>query len=260
MKIQYIVIFMVILLIICNSAPSNKNIENMENNLYPRILHLVLYSEDPNYDAMYRVTREYYKRFNNVTTIYYKFSDRKEVHIEQDMMYIPGNETYIPGILEKTVKAMKKIQHETSYQYIVRSNISTLINFNLLSQYLVNNSFEYGGGLINNLDWDYYNKEGIVDSNYIDCKYVSGTAIIMRWDFFQQFMNHVDSIDYRAIDDVAIGLLIKKFFPNITPYHIDSFIYVNKKKDIKPNIIFYRNRTNNRKNDVNMIKSIININ
>ena len=45
------------------------------------------------------------------------------------MIYIKGEETFIPGILEKTLLAIKISSKNFTYDYIVRTNISTLVNY-----------------------------------------------------------------------------------------------------------------------------------
>ena len=91
-----------ILLFIFLSIYLIKTYENMTNNY--DILHLVLYSDEDYYNKMYEITRKYYKKFNNVKTIYYKFSSSIEDNykLEDDILLIKGNESYIPGVLDKT--------------------------------------------------------------------------------------------------------------------------------------------------------------
>lgn len=45
-------------------------------------------------------------------------------------------ESFTPGIITKTMNAMKYINHKYSYDYVVRTNVSTVINIkNMLDEY-----------------------------------------------------------------------------------------------------------------------------
>ena len=75
------------------------------------IINLVLYSNDNEYEKMYDLTKKYYSKFTNVKTIYYSFDENiiHEYELNDDILRIKGKETYIPGILEKTINAFKYI-------------------------------------------------------------------------------------------------------------------------------------------------------
>jgi hypothetical protein len=227
------------------------------------IINLVLYSNNNEYDEMYKLTRKFYKKFKNVITIYYKFNEnnKEEYELNDDILNIKGKETFIPGILDKTIKAFKYIYNNYKFDYIVRSNISTIINFDLLTNYLENNKFDYGGGLkmiVHSIEKTY----GVVDKTYFGKEYASGTSIIVSKEMTGKIINNQNKINYTVIDDVAFGILInenKKFIPK------DFFMMVsnyNNQNDLineikNKNYIFYRNRQNDRKKDLIQIKTII---
>ena len=109
-----------------------------------KYVNLVLYSEDREYDKMKEITEVYYDKFENVKTIYYKFDDKinDEYKMEGNLLKIKGKETYVPGILEKTIKSMEYVAND-QYDYLVRSNISTIVNFKLLDEELIKTPIEY---------------------------------------------------------------------------------------------------------------------
>ena len=257
----YILLYIIIciLLYIFLNSP---HIEHYTEQPVIRILHLVLYSSSIEYDKMYLLTRDYYKKFNNLITIYYTFSPKYNIiTLIDDILYIPGNETYLPGILDKTIKAFLYCDLHYQYDYIVRSNISTIINFNLLFNKLNKINIAYGGGLINQLKWLDI-ASGINDNKYFGTKYASGTAIVFSNTMMKHFLLKKDKINYDIIDDVSIGILIKEQFPDITPISLDNFLFVSEDiQDINlyiNNIIFYRNRCKDRKKDIKHMKHIIN--
>ncbi len=236
--------------------------ENIQNNKNITILHLVLYSNTLEYENMYLLTSAYYKKFNNVITIYYTFSPKYNIiTLIDDILYIPGNETYLPGILDKTIKAFLYIDSHYQYDYIVRSNISTIINFNLLINKLNKINIEYGGGIINKLKkLDKFN--GINNTTYFGTKYISGTTIIFSNKMIKKILLNKDKINYNIIDDASIGIFIKEEFPDIVPIEINDFLFIEEDiQDINlylDNIIFYRNRCIDRKKDIDHMKIIIN--
>jgi hypothetical protein len=212
-----------------------------------KILHLVLYSRNIHYDMMKTITEQYYKKFNNVDTYYYLFDNELD-GIYNNIVYIKGNDTFVPGILTKTIKAFEKFNEFENYDYVIRSNISTLVNFTLLSNYLKNNIVMYGGGLIFDLQWCDYSC-GITDKTYWGTHFVSGTCIILNRETACNILKNLHLLNYNIIDDVAIGVLLKNLNINIT--NIGQFIYCNKHFcNISNNIIFYRNKNIDRNDDI----------
>jgi hypothetical protein len=232
------------------------------------IINLVLYSNNDEYDEMYRLTRDYYKKFNNVTTIYYKFNENniEEYELNDDILNIKGTETYIPGILDKTIKAFKFVNDNYKFDYIVRSNISTITDFNLLCKELEVNPIEYGGKKL--ILWKTDVPAGIIDATYFGTDYAAGTSIIVSKNTVNEIINNKDKIIYNIIDDVSIAVLIDKelnyikknyihedhyiFIPNLNGNSTELITLIKNK-----NYIFYRNRQDDRKIDLSQMRIII---
>lgn len=226
--------------------------EESYENTKIRILHLVLYSNDKHYDCMQKITCKYYNRFPNVTTIYYKYNPilTTNYSLNTNILEIKGNETYIPGILDKTLDAIKYFKND-NYDYIVRSNISTIINFNLLNDNL-NNIF-YGGGLLNSLNEQLKNTNITPKPNSM---YVSGTAIIFSNECVKLLLSNESLLNKTLVDDLAIGLLFHDL--DIIPTCINNFIFVDDVNNIDTSKnIFYRNRSNDRNKDCENMDAII---
>ena len=82
---------------------------------------------------------------------------------------------YVPGILKKTLLAFKYLNN-IDYDYLIRSNISTIIDFNRLISYLDKNPIDYyGAGKLVNLQWT---GGGMLDSTWRGTLFASGTSII----------------------------------------------------------------------------------
>lgn len=240
----------------CVKKINIKNIKNIDEHFNLKILNLVLFSHSKEYDEMYRITRDYYRRFSNVTTIYYTFSESlSQESLRDDVLYLHGKESYIPGILDKTMKAFSYgVKTFPSYDYIVRSNISTIVNFSLLQNNLRSNPIQYGGGAL--LTYS-------INGN--DIVYASGTSIIVGMALAKELCKKTDKAQYDIIDDVAIGALIKEYFPTVTPVSIGHFALLPNMNGVcnlqhlsLADTIFYRNRSSTDRNiDVQQMKCII---
>lgn len=230
------------------------NTNSPENG--PTIMHLVLFSHSDEYDEMYEITKQYYQQFHNVTTIYYAFSESTQHAYQMDgILYLPGKETYTPGILDKTIKAFEFVKNK-SFDYLIRSNISTIINFNYLSSILTQYPIAFGGGTIYTHTWCEK------DHKRYRTNFPSGTAMILSKPILVELVDKKDQIDYNFIDDLEIGHVIEKEFPSLPFYSFQHyFVYVNEKTDMNQldyeNIIFYRNKSGDRKHDIQNMKKIV---
>lgn len=218
-----------------------------------KILNLILYNKEPIYDEMLEIQRSYLKNISNITYYFYCYDEHidKDYLINDDIIYIKGKETFLPGILKKTIDAIK-ITMKIEYDYLIRSNISTIIEFELLAKILGENIFLYTGGHLENLQWIDITS-GIINHNYRGLLYIQGTAIILSKLAVDILIENENDIDYSIIDDVSIGIFYKKF--NIIPKSYDDYYVVNSKNAVN-NKIFYRNKYGNRILDITNMKNI----
>ena len=254
-------ILLLILLLYKREGYTNTNSPNI------RILNLVLFSHSEEYDSMYKLTSPYYKK-HNIDTLYYTFSNTND--IVDDILYIKGSESKIPGILDKTIKAFEYIQPNLDdYDYVVRSNISTIINFDLLKKQLMNKHIDYGGGIMWDLQW-LHPEGGVIDKTHWNKKFASGTSIILSSKLVKRILENKQHIQYDLIDDVAIGVLIHDYFSDIIPVDFSKyFIALDNHNGHEPSIksqisnpthIFYRNRSSESRNvDVSQMKVILDV-
>jgi len=172
------------------------------------ILHLVLYSRSPFYDAMMEQTRRYYKTLPLVRTVYYVFDDVEHPTLEEDLLRIPGRESYIPGILDKTLEAFKFFGRELDrYTGVVRSNVSTLVPFESLRERLFERSGElhYGGTVVANYshnevpDWPV--ERGIMP-------FVHGTCIFLSPCLVKHILSEINRVNRKYVDDLSLGLFV----------------------------------------------------
>jgi hypothetical protein len=245
-----------------------------------KILNLVLYSNsslehNEGYEIMQEILSKYYKTFEPVVqTIFFKYSDiSTDYHLENNILHIKGIESLVPGVLEKTLKAFTYVK-DWEFDYIIRSNISTIINFNNLLSELAQNPIQfYGGGKLMNLQWT---GGGITDSTWYGTDFVCGTSIILTKEAIQLITEKQHMIDKTIVDDLAIAIFMRQYKSEIKPQQFNQALYkttpcffTNQGFDMhsmiefvksNPDAILYRNRCYNcRKVDQIQMKIIVDI-
>jgi hypothetical protein len=267
-------------------------IESFNNIKGLKLLNIIIYTKTIPYEiAMKKILEEHHKNYQ--TNIKYFFITFDEFQIEDivlengNTISFKGKESLVPGILDKTIRGFNYIVNilKIDFDYLIRSNISTVIDFNnlpLLELELKN--AHYAGGKI----WDVTilnATSGITNINIekarkdrIQQKYtqsqldqihtfVSGACYILSNKATKYILDNQSKIDYDVIDDVAIGLLIS---PHFKPYELDNkmlclgdeyfsitsetsgLIYYNGVKKI-----IFRNKSNDRSKDITRMANII---
>src|SRR5271170_1779843 len=101
------------------------------------ILNLILYNNSSEYNGMRDVLRQYLKSMN-IKYYFYCYDENitEDYIFNDDILLIKGKETFLPGIFKKTISAMEICLKLHDFDYILRSNISTVVDFSLLQNYL----------------------------------------------------------------------------------------------------------------------------
>ena len=86
-------------------------------------------------------------KYNNFTYYFYTYNNNinSDYEFKYNMLYLKGIESYNPGITTKTIKAFKIIKEKFDYDYIIRTNISTIINYKKLLKKIIKKNILYGG-------------------------------------------------------------------------------------------------------------------
>jgi hypothetical protein len=231
----------------------NKMILNQFNNNGKskfNILNLILFSnknslapsfEEEYYSKMIQLQKEYIKSYsgNNITFYFYCYKEdlEEEYIIEDNMIYIKGTESYVPGILEKTMKAFE-ITKNIEYDFLLRSNISTVVDYSKLNEILheIPDNVIYAGGscLIHTwLDHDY----GI--HKIYNIPFILGTSIILKKEGVNKLIENKILLHETIIDDFAFGLFFSYFGDK--PHGFDIYYRYNL-HCMTNDIVFYRNR------------------
>lgn len=225
-----------------------------------KIVHLVLLSDDFYFNQMYEITRNFYNKFRpKVETIYYQYSNTEHFHkpyLKDDILFIHGIESRTPGILLKTICALDYVK-DKDFDYIVRSNVSTIIDFKLLEQKLIDTMPDYASSLILKLNWD-NGIEGIIKSKHYGTNFASGTSMIFSKSLMNLILIHQNELDFTIMDDLSIAMLIKNKFSYIRPAQLGYISFVKDQFNLQLyNNIFYRNKNEDRAVDIENMKFIV---
>jgi hypothetical protein len=229
-----------------------------------KILILAIYSNNKYYQQMLKIQRSYYHNFKNVSSFFIDFRQNQmnDVEIENDFIYVKGEDTYL-NITYKTINALEYALKNLQFDYIIRTNMSTIINIPQLYNYCLQLPTKdiYTSGCMMNLQW-LDPKSGIKDKSLFGTIFASGTSIIMSKNVIQFIIQHKSKIRYDIIDDVAIGIFISNYFPSAY-YPLPATFWVVptnlKPNEVKENIIFFRNRNKDRKKDIKNMITICNV-
>lgn len=226
-----------------------------------KILNLVLYSDNCEYYVrMYEALSGYYKGFSDVATYFYKYDNNisNNIEIAGDIISIKGIETYMPGILNKTIDTLLLFKNNgeyVKYDYIVRSNISSVVNFSLLIKQLQLNPVEYYGST----------NIGHMKLDNVNVPFASGTNIILSKKGYLTLVDNINLLDRAFIDDISIAIFFYKLNIKITKVGENRFVFVpainnslEYEKLVSGNYLVYRNRSDNSRDcDVINMKNII---
>jgi hypothetical protein len=132
-----------------------------------------------------------------------------EVDNENNIIYIKGNESYIPGILIKTLKAMEYVYNNFDFKYLIRTNISSFWDFKTFKK--VFNNYQ------DNLVKAPIGLEGHVP-------FPGGSGMVISRDVVGLMASNQYYFNYHIIDDRAIGLFLNSFDIKIIDGENDRFL------------------------------------
>jgi hypothetical protein len=224
-----------------------------------KILILSIYSNIPLYKQMLELQRKYIHSNPNVTSYFIQFrSQTQPIEIVNDFIYIRGIETRMK-ITEKTLLSLKYLLETKGleFDFIIRTNISTIINFTQLFTYLdsIPKLNIYCTGHLLNLQWTDHTS-GITNKKLFGTLFAAGTSIILSPDVANFMIKNIDKFRHDIIDDVAIGIFMKDYLPDVLTNLKNfkaSYLITNPNIKINDSInyVFIRNRINNHENKRN---------
>lgn len=181
-----------------------------------KVIILVIASRGEIYD---KIIKYYWIKFikfinylKNNLKIFLVFGDDVNTddfsEIDYNIIKSNTNENYIPGILEKTIFGFKYIDKNFDYDYIFRTNLSSFIyhkNFQEFIKRLPSEKCYSGCKMILSKNDKYYK---FIEDKDKDIVYVSGAGTILSEDLVKILVNESSKLNYKVIDDVAIGILL----------------------------------------------------
>ena len=210
-----------------------------------KILYLIIYNENTPYEVeMKKALERYVYNFNNIDTYFTSLKQLKKIDyiIDGRTIYINGKESFIPGVLHKTIEALKLIVKDDTYDFMIRGNISTVIDFHKVIELL--------SGVKNNI---YASGYMIVPKKNNNFKYASGTSIILDKHSLRFLLDHLKKMNYGVIDDIAIGRIMT-INKGVSYIGFPGFKINTKAFE---DVTFFRNKSKNRMDDVVRMNKII---
>ena len=185
----------------------------------PTVLLLLIYSKSKEYSIMRDLQERYINSHPDIDTYYCMYDEEQEESIkivDGNIIKVRGQESYL-NILEKTITAIDFCCNRNlnshggrhCYDYVIRSNISTIWNLEKLYKYITNCPCEnlYTGGIMLCLKW-LDRRGGIRDNRYFNTQFIQGTGIIMSQDVVRSLITNRTKLKSDIVDDVAIGIFM----------------------------------------------------
>jgi len=203
-----------------------------------KLVVLRIYNSTPEYDAMKRLHLQY---DNSIFVTYNPDIETEWKYIESErLIEVRGEESYIPGILNKTIVAIRACLQLFDFDFLVRSNISTAVDTREILLRLEKHSRDehlYGGHT-----WPLEMIDGRLQFTTVEwlgrgLPFVTGTGIIFSRKTSQYLVDNEDQIDNTVIDDVSIAM----FLEPLQKIHLN--LPRSEDVGITPGACFYRFRT-----------------
>ncbi len=211
-----------------------------------RIMVLAVFNQDELYDEFYKLNMQYLDTLKSKRPdmyehlqFYYVIADPEcsitRIDESARMITVNGTESWCPGILVKTIKALQHVDELRhidggfNYDYIIRTNASTFINLELLYSELLDlhtwksesesqQNYKYIAiGHISVLEHgnDRYGLTNEVMQTYRGTKFFQGVCIIMNAALVSELAHDSKKrINYNVVDDVELGRFIWSLNPD----------------------------------------------
>ena len=207
-----------------------------------KLVILILANDNDAYLQMQELWRKYMNNHENIKSYFIKYDATLQNNIEliNDTIFIKGYESYIPGCLDKTIKSIEYLQKNIEFDFIFRTNMSSVVNLNKLYN-LLNNSIECSG---------------IIGDNNGN-KFVSGAGILMNKHICKILVNKKDTLNYNVLDDVSLGVFFTNHNINITSLtRFEAYNYEDNVNLITKELIldYYHFRCKSEKNKLKTIE------
>jgi len=217
-----------------------------------KLIVLILASDNATYLECQKMWRLYMNTHPNIKSYFIKYKSDliEDVSLENDNIFIKGNESLIPGCLDKTIKAIEFCLKNQEFDFIFRTNMSSVVDLNKLNNILENYNRHYSG----------------VIGTHKNIQFASGAGILLSKPLCIFLTSYKNKLNYNLIDDVSIGLFCQNAKNiRIAPLNrFETYNYENTLNLISKELIkdYYHFRCKSAKDDNNtllMMKKIIDL-
>lgn len=217
------------------------------------VIFLIIASDDNScYGNMKNILNLYYKKYEKSHNLKYFFvyldeSITDNILVKENNIYVKGKESIVPGIITKTMTALKYINNNYDYDILVRTNLSSFYNLENLYSLLDSNIFESDNVAIGYRPFN---------------SFISGTSIILSKTIalrlYNQYNNNNRYAISNIIDDVLISDILKHLGIRLTSLPSTSDIKMmidinNPLPDDISNILFFRVKSQDRMYDADIV-------
>lgn len=188
-----------------------------------KLIVLILANDTDAYLKMQEKWKLYMNSHLNIKSYFIKYNPSllENIILIDDTIYIKGVESFIPGCLDKTIKSIEYCLQNMEFDFIFRTNMSSVLDLNKLYN-LLNQNIQCAG----------------VIGDCTGQKFVSGAGILMNKSVCQQLIKNKNSLNYNVLDDVSIGKFLTNNNINLIPltrfeaYKYENNISILKKENI----------------------------
>lgn len=237
------------------SGLSSPNVDALiafgKSTMMVKILNLVIYTPTVDYEQLMRAQLAAAVAAANtagphiIQQYFVAMRDQvAEVIIEGDIIWVRGAEDHMLNILDKTLRALRYCLENLDFDLVVRSNVSTAINFR---RFPINLALTAGYSAPHCLQLDWLDPgSGIIDHSYRGVRYASGTCFTLNRAAVSALLSVVPP---PIIDDVAVGVMLAGRFPLqklpvdlVEPRPDGTFVY-HVGGAITTNVVVVRHKT-----------------
>lgn len=179
------------------------------------VVALIIDSEDPVYAVGRNTWRAYMNLDSRILCLFLRSSPEcpaeGRLDLSSNTLFVQGTESLIPGILEKTLAGFDYCLRNFTFQYILRTNISSFYVFPLVRQ-LVLPSLPRSGC--------YAGVQG-----YDGGPFASGAGFFVSPDVATLLLERRQSLSSTLLDDLAIGRFLQSSGVPVFPLQRFNFIH-----------------------------------
>jgi hypothetical protein len=204
------------------------------------ILILILANDTPIYIEMQNIWKKYMNKHENIKSYFIKYKENLDNDIylsqEDNTIYIKGIESFVPGVLDKTIKSIEYCIKNIKFDYLFRTNMSSFLLLDKLYKYCLNNKIDCGGLISHHFDSQFIN----------GTKFISGSGILLSTNACNFLIENKNDINYQIPDDVEIACILQKKYDFTLIQRNDKYINIPfiKESVINSDVYHYRCKNN----------------